>query len=326
MTSTSTAVQGRSGPLLLLDGMSLAFRAYYALPDTLATTSGVVTNAVHGFTSMLVYLIREQHPSALAVAFDAPGATFRDEILEDYKAGRAETPWLLPPQFDMIREVMEALAIPVVEAPGFAADDVLATLATEAVERQTEVVIVTGDRDSFQLVQDPYVRVLYNKRGVSDYALYDEAGIFERTGVPPTQYVLLASLRGDPSDNLPGIPGVGEKTAAKLLTKYGDLDGIFAHLDDLSPKLRQAVLLMKERVAAGTGWRFRLFSASRPMQGVFCIRRSVQTPMFSLGVMKGTGYSISCTMNDDPKHLEMIGGVGFAHRILHSGVGHPERA
>jgi 5'-3' exonuclease len=236
---TSTPAQERSGPLLLLDGMSLAFRAYYALPDTLATSSGVVTNAVHGFTSMLVYLIREHHPSALAVAFDAPGATFRDEILEDYKAGRAETPWLLPPQFDMIREVMEALAIPVVEAPGFEADDVLATLATEAVERQTEVVIVTGDRDSFQLVQDPYVRVLYNKRGVSDYALYDETGIFDRCGVPPSQYVLLASLRGDPSDNLPGIPGVGEKTAAKLLTKYGDLDGIFAHLDEQTPKLRE---------------------------------------------------------------------------------------
>src|SRR5271156_2790043 len=197
MTSTSTAAQGRSGPLLLLDGMSLAFRAYYALPDTLATTSGVVTNAVHGFTSMLVCLFPEHHPSALAVAF------------------------------------------PVVEAPGFEADDVLATLATEAVERQTEVVIVTGDRDSFQLVQDPYVRVLYNKRGVSDYALYDETGIFDRCGVPPSQYVLLASLRGDPSDNLPGIPGVGEKTAAKLLTKYGDLDGIFSHLDEQTPKLRE---------------------------------------------------------------------------------------
>src|SRR6204780_5398650 len=231
--------QERRGPLLLLDGMSLAFRAYFALPDTLATSSGVVTNAVHGFTSMLVYLIREQRPSALAVAFDAPGATFRDEILEDYKAGRAETPWLLPPQFDMIREVMEALAIPVIEAPGFEADDVLATLATEAVERQTEVVIVTGDRDSFQLVQDPWVRVLYNKRGVSDYSLYDEAGIFDRCGVPPSQYVLLASLRGDPSDNLPGVPGVGEKTAAKLLTNYGDLDGIFGHLSELSPKLRE---------------------------------------------------------------------------------------
>jgi DNA polymerase I len=231
--------QDRSGPLLLLDGMSLAFRAYFALPDTLATTTGLVTNAVHGFTSMLVYLIREQRPSALAVAFDAPGATFRDEILEDYKAGRAETPWLLPPQFDMIREVMASLAIPVVEAPGFEADDVIATLATEAAERQWEVVIVTGDRDSFQLVQDPYVRVLYNKRGVSDYALYDETGIFDRCGVPPAQYVLLASLRGDPSDNLPGVPGVGEKTAAKLLTNYGDLDGIFGSLDALTPKLRE---------------------------------------------------------------------------------------
>jgi DNA polymerase I len=229
----------RSGPLLLLDGMSLAFRAYFALPDTLATKGGVVTNAVHGFTSMLVYLIREQRPSAVAVAFDAPGATFRDEILEDYKAGRAETPWLLPPQFDMIRDVMAALAIPVIEAPGFEADDVIATLATEAAERKCEVVIVTGDRDSFQLVRDPYIRVLYNKRGVSDYTLYDEVGIVERCGVPPSQYVLLAALRGDPSDNLPGIPGVGEKTAAKLLTKYGDLDGVFSHLDEQTPKLRE---------------------------------------------------------------------------------------
>ena len=227
------------GPLLLLDGMSLAFRAYFALPDTLATSGGVVTNAVHGFTSMLVYLIREQRPSAIAVAFDAPGATFRDEILEDYKAGRAETPWLLPPQFDMIRDVMAALAIPVVEAPGFEADDVIATIASRAAERGRPVVVVTGDRDSFQLVDDPYVRVLYNRRGVSDYTLYDEAGIMERCGVPPAQYVLLAALRGDPSDNLPGVPGVGEKTAAKLLTKYGDLDGIYAHLAELTPKLRE---------------------------------------------------------------------------------------
>ena len=238
--------QERPGPLLLLDGMSLAFRAYFALPDTLATSTGLVTNAVHGFTSMLVYLIREQQPSALAVAFDAPGATFRDEMNEDYKAGRAETPWLLPPQFDMIREVMAALAVPVIEAAGFEADDVIATLATEAAARRCEVVIVTGDRDSFQLVQDPYVRVLYNKRGVSDYTLYDEAGIFERTGVPPSQYVLLAALRGDPSDNLPGVPGVGEKTAAKLLTKYGDLDGVFGHLDEQTPKLRENLAANEE--------------------------------------------------------------------------------
>ena len=231
--------QERTGPLLLLDGMSLAFRAYYALPDTLATKSGVVTNAAHGFASMLQYLIREQQPSAVAVAFDAPGDTFRDEMLEDYKAGRAATPWLLPAQFDIIREVMDGLAIPVIEAPGFEADDVIATLATQAAGRGCEVVIVTGDRDSFQLVQDPYIRVLYNKRGVSDYTLYDEAGILERTGVAPEKYVLLAALRGDPSDNLPGIPGVGEKTAAKLINKYGDLDGVFGHVAEQTPKLRQ---------------------------------------------------------------------------------------
>ena len=195
---------------------------------------------------MLVYLIREQRPSALVVAFDAPGATFRDEILEDYKAGWAETPWLLPPQFDMIREVMAALAVPVVEAPGFEADDVIATLATEAAERHSEVVIVTGDRDSFQLVHDPYIRVLYNKRGVSDYALYDEAGIVERTGVPPSQYVPWPRCRGDPSDNLPGVPGVGEKTAAKLLTSYCDLDGIFSHLSELTPKLRENLAASEE--------------------------------------------------------------------------------
>ena len=218
--------------------MSLAFRAYYALPS-LSTTTGMVTNAVLGFVSMVGYIIREFQPSSLAVAFDLPGDTFRDDMVADYKAGRADTPTDLPPQFEMIREVMEALAIPVVEAPGYEADDVLATLATEARDRGTDVVVVTGDRDSFQLIEDPHIRVLYNKRGVSDYSLYDEAGIFDRCGVPPSQYVLLAALRGDPSDNLPGIPGVGEKTAAKLLTAYGDLDGIFANVDKQTPKLRE---------------------------------------------------------------------------------------
>ncbi|HEX3980142.1 MAG TPA: DNA polymerase I, partial [Acidimicrobiales bacterium] len=226
-------------PLILLDGMSLAFRAYFALPPDLKTRSGVVTNAVHGFTSMVVNLVRDHRPVGLAVAFDLPGGTFRDDIVSEYKAGRAETPPDLPPQFDMIRSILESLAIPVVTAEGFEADDVLATLATEARDREHPVIIVTGDRDSYQLVEDPFVRVLYNRRGVSDYALYDEAGIEARTGVPPSRYPLLAALRGDPSDNLPGVPGVGEKTAAKLVNEYGDLDAIYAHLDALSPKLRQ---------------------------------------------------------------------------------------
>jgi DNA polymerase-1 len=237
-----------SGPLILLDGMSLAFRAYFALPPDLATSQGVVTNAVHGFTSMVVNLVRDHHPVGLAVAFDLPGGTFRDEIAEDYKGGRSDTPPDLPPQFEMIRSVLGSLAIPVVEAEGFEADDVLATLATEARDRQHPVIIVTGDRDAYQLVEDPYIRVLYNRRGVSDYALYDEAGIEERTGVRPERYPLLAALRGDPSDNLPGVPGVGEKTAAKLVNEYGDLDTILAHLDALPPKLRANLAAHAEQV------------------------------------------------------------------------------
>ena len=237
--ATAKTTKERTGPLLLLDGMSLAFRAYFAPAGFARHHHRLVTNAVYGFSSMLVYLIREHRPSALAVAFDPPGDTFRDEMLEDYKAGRAETPGPPAPAVRHDPRGLAALAIPVVEAPGYEADDVIATLATEAAARESEVVIVTGDRDSFQLIQDPYVRVLYNKRGVSDYALYDEAGIEERSGVPPSQYVLLAALRGDPSDNLPGVPGVGEKTAARLLTTYGDLDGIYGHLDELTPKLRE---------------------------------------------------------------------------------------
>ena len=237
-----------AGPLLLLDGMSLAFRAYFALPPDLATSAGIVTNAVHGFTSMLHNLVRDHHPSGLAVAFDLPGETFRDEVVEDYKAGRSATPADLLPQFEMIRSLLGKLAIPVIEVEGFEADDVLATLATEARDRGHDVLLVTGDRDAYQLVEDPHVRVLYNRRGVSDYALYDEAGIEERTGVRPELYPVLAALRGDPSDNLPGVPGVGEKTAAKLVNEYGDLDTLYAHLDALSPKLRQNLAEHEERV------------------------------------------------------------------------------
>jgi DNA polymerase-1 len=228
--------------------MSLAFRAYFALPPDLATSAGVVTNAVHGFASMVVNLVRDHRPVGLAVAFDLPGGTFRDAIVDDYKAGRAETPSDLPPQFEMIRSVLGSLAIPVVGAEGFEADDVLATLATEARDRGHPVIIVTGDRDSYQLVEDPYVRVLYNRRGVSDYALYDEAGIEERTGVVPEKYPLLAALRGDSSDNLPGVPGVGEKTAAKLVNQYGDLDTLYAHLDALTPKLRDNLAAHHDQV------------------------------------------------------------------------------
>ncbi len=241
------AEQPAGRPLILLDGMSLAFRAYFALSADLTTADGTPTNALHGFAAMLHTLVRTWRPRALAVAIDLPGGSFRNRIAEDYKGGRAETPPALEPQFDFIRALCEALAIPVIGVPDYEADDVLATLATEARDRQHEVVVVSGDRDTFQLVEDPYVRVLYNRRGVSDYDLYDEAGIVARCGVEPARYRLLAALRGDASDNLPGVPGVGEKTAARLLTQFGDLPGIFAHLDELTPKLRENLATHQER-------------------------------------------------------------------------------
>jgi DNA polymerase-1 len=219
--------------------MSLAFRAFFALTTDIKTSEGLVTNALHGFASMLLSLLRTQQPRALAVAFDLPGGTFRDHMVEDYKGGRAETPAELEPQFDLIRRLCEVLHIPVLGVTNFEADDVLATLATWGREGHIPVIVVTGDRDTFQLVEDPYIRVLYNRRGVSDYSLYDEAGIQERCGIEPARYPLLAALRGDSSDNLPGVPGVGEKTAAKLFSQYRDLDELFSHLDDLTPKLRE---------------------------------------------------------------------------------------
>ena len=225
--------------LMLIDGNSLTYRAFFALPTDMATASGQVTNAVFGFTSMLVNLLRDQKPDHLAVVFDRSEPTFRHEALSTYKGNRDATPDLLRQQMGIVREVVETLRVPVLDLVGFEADDIIATLATAAEARGDDVIIVTGDRDSYQLVHDPHIKVLYNKRGVSDYALYDEAGIFERTGVKPTDYVHYAALRGDPSDNLPGVPGVGEKTAAKLINQYGGIGGIYEHLDELTPKLRQ---------------------------------------------------------------------------------------
>ena len=196
---------------------------------------------------MLLSLVRTQNPRALAVAFDLAGGTFRDVMVEDYKGGRAETPVEIEHQFELIRNLCEVLHIPVLGVPNFEADDVLATLATWGRNESIPVVVVTGDRDAFQLVEDPYVKVLYNRRGVSDYSLYDEAGIFERCGIESTRYPLLAALRGDTSDNLPGVPGVGEKTAAKLFAQYRDMDDLYAHLGDLTPKLRENLATYEER-------------------------------------------------------------------------------
>jgi DNA polymerase-1 len=225
---------------LLLDGHSLAFRAWFALQEAgMRTSSGQETQAVYGFVTMTTKLLADFHPDGMAVAFDRSEPTFRDELAPDYKLGRPETPEPLREQIGLIREFVVALGVACLDAPGYEADDVIATLAQRLALAGDDVVVVTGDRDAFQLVADPHVKVLYNRRGVSDYVLYDEAGILERTGVPPAQYPFLAALRGDPSDNIPGVPGVGEKTAAKLVRAYGDVDNLYANLAECPPKLRE---------------------------------------------------------------------------------------
>src|SRR5260221_5804408 len=239
--------------LMLIDGNSLTYRAFFALPTDMATAHGQVTNAVYGFTSMLINLLRDHRPDHVAVAFDRPEPTFRHAQVEEYKATREAAPDILRQQMGLVREVAQTLRIPIIEQAGFEADDIIATLATKAQKAEIETIIVTGDRDSYQLVADPYIKVLYNRRGVSDYALYDEKGIEEKTGVPPTLYTQYAALRGDTSDNLLGVPGVGEKTAAKLIMKYGGIDGVFAHLDEQTPKLKQSLAENEVRVRRNAG-------------------------------------------------------------------------
>ena len=233
--------------LLALDGNSLAYRAFFALPTDMATASGQVTNAVFGFVTMLTNLIKEQGPDGLVVVFDRREKTFRHEAAPEYKAQREAQPDILYQQLEIIREVLQALGVTVLDKAGFEGDDLIATVVERASKIGAEVVVVTGDRDAYQLVSDPNVKVLYNKRGVTDYALYDEAGIFEKTGVTPRQYPEYAAMRGDTSDNLEGIHGVGEKTAAKLIAKYGSLQAILDSADEQTPKLAASLKDGRER-------------------------------------------------------------------------------
>lgn len=234
--------------IMALDGNSLAYRAFYALPEDMSNASGQITNAVYGFTTMLLSLLRDHKPDGIIVVFDCPEKTFRHEAIPEYKAQREKAPDILFQQLGMIRELLDVLGVTWKEQIGFEGDDLIATMAEKAEKAGHDLIIVTGDRDSYQLVRDPHIRVLYNKRGVSDYALYDEAGIMERTGVTPEQYADYAALRGDPSDNLMGIPGVGEKTAAKLIVQYGDIDGVLAAAESQTPKLKAGLLEHGERV------------------------------------------------------------------------------
>ncbi len=222
--------------LLLLDGHSLAYRAFYALPaDNFSTTTGQHTNAVYGFTAMLINVLRDEDPTHVAVAFDVSRQTFRTESYAEYKAGRSATPSEFSGQIPLLKEVLDALRIRHVEVDGFEADDIIATLATRAREEDFDVLICSGDRDAFQLI-DSGTTVLYPMRGVSEMARMDPAAVEARYGVGPDRYSDLAALVGESSDNLPGVPGVGPKTAAKWITLYGDLTGLVAHVDEIRGK------------------------------------------------------------------------------------------
>jgi DNA polymerase I len=227
--------------LLLLDGHSLAYRAFYALPvENFSTTTGQPTNAVYGFTSMLINLLRDEVPSHVGVAFDLSRATFRSQAYSEYKANRGSTPTDFKGQISLIEEVLRALAIPVLTAEGYEADDIIATLTTQAEADGLDVLICTGDRDALQLVTD-HVTVLYPRRGVSDMTRFTPEEVQAKYDLSPAQYPDFAAVRGDPSDNLPNIPGVGEKTAAKWIREFGSLTALAERVDEVKGKAGDAL-------------------------------------------------------------------------------------
>lgn len=230
--------------LLLIDGSSLLHRAFYALP-LLTSKDGMYTNAVHGFMMMFNKVLSQQRPDLVLVAFDKSRVTFRNEIDPEYKNNRAATPPELRGQFELIKEVLEAAAVTFREQEGYEADDIIGTLSARGSAEGMAVEIFSGDRDVFQLVDDN-VTVFMTKKGISEIEHYDETAIRERYGIQPKQLIDVKSLMGDSSDNIPGIPGVGEKTALKLVCQYGDLDNLYEHASELKGKLAEKIIANKD--------------------------------------------------------------------------------
>ena len=227
--------------LLLLDGHSLAYRAFFALPaENFSTSTGQHTNGVYGFTAMLINVLRDEQPTHVAVAFDKSRQTFRSDQYAEYKAGRSATPTEFSGQIPLVKEVLDAMHIRHVDVDGFEADDIIATLATQARAAGMDVLICSGDRDALQLVSDE-VTLLYPVRGVSELTRMTPAAVETKYGVPPERYSDLAAMVGESSDNLPGVPGVGPKTAAKWLQLYGDLTGVVAHVDEIKGKAGESL-------------------------------------------------------------------------------------
>jgi len=225
---------------MLIDGNSLAYRAFFALPETIATASGTPTNALYGLAAMMIKVLIDERPDRVVVCWDPPGPVFRHEAYPEYKAGRAKTPDLLREQKPYFRPLMEAFGFTNVESPGYEADDVIGTLACEAAAAGEHVLILTGDRDALQLVDDR-VTVLATGRGVTDTVRYTPERVLERYGVTPAQMPEFRGLVGDSSDNLPGVRGIGEKGGAQLIQKYGTVDEVLAHTGDQTPKRREAL-------------------------------------------------------------------------------------
>ena len=223
--------------LFLIDGNSLVYRAFFALPESIATSRGFPTNAIFGFASMLVKLLTEYGPKPTLVVWDA-GMSGRLETYEEYKAGRRERPDLLKEQWPHLHPLVDAFGYTNVRVEGYEADDVIATLSREAHEQGIDVMIVTGDRDLFQLVEDG-VRVMATGRGITDTKIYDREAVVDRYGIPPELVPDFVGLKGDTSDNIPGVPGIGEKTATQLLQEYGDLEGVLANIDSISGAKRK---------------------------------------------------------------------------------------
>lgn len=240
--------------IVLIDGFSIAFRAFYALPETLMTSKGTPTNVIHGFLSMLNKISTDYKTEQLIVTWDLPGKTFRNDIYTDYKANRSSAPDNFNVQVPLLHELLNTFNIPQVSKEGYEADDVLGSLSTILNKQNKKVLIVTGDRDTYQLISNK-TKILYTKRGISDVDLVDEKFFFDKFGIKTNQYVEYLALKGDPSDNIPGLPGVGEKTAINLLKKYKDINNIYKNLNDLTPKIKdsfetnQDILFMSKDLA-----------------------------------------------------------------------------
>ena len=264
--------------LILIDGSSLAYRAYFALPEGIATRDGFPTNAIYGLSQMLLKLVTEFEPAAVAVAWDAREKTFRHEEFDGYKAQRPSMPEPLSRQWAHLPGLMDAFGIPNLVKPGFEADDILGTLAEEAKRQGRGSLVVTGDRDALQIVDDD-IWVVTTGRGVTDVKVYTPAGVVERFGVTPAQIPDYIGLKGDTSDNIPGVPGVGEKTAAALVQQFGTVESLYERLGEVSSDKRRALLAEHE-------------DAARLSKRLACMVLDVPLDEDIVDIVSRTGYAL----------------------------------